>query len=112
MFACVLIALATMIVSALAHHLGFVEKAYKEASQITACIRCTVFWSTLFVLTITDKCHLFIAIGLSFIVSYLAVWFDLLLGYLAKFYDRIWQKQSNKQEQTTRPKNRSRSVNK
>ena len=95
----VLIAAAVMIIATLAHHLGFVEKAYEEARQIVGCVRCTVFWTTLLVLTIVGHCHLFVAVGLSFICSYAAIWLELFYDKLAKIYERIWQRQQKQRRE-------------
>lgn len=85
------IALAVMIAAVIAHHLGFVEEAYRVAGKIAGCIRCTTFWITLLAL-IEYSCDPIPAAVLSFFAAYLSHWVDLLLGRLAEIYDRIWQR--------------------
>jgi hypothetical protein len=89
-----IVAIVSMVVISVAHHLGFVEKAYAICGEIAKCAMCSTMWGTLAVLLICG-CHIFEAIALSFFVAYASNWFGLILGRLAKLYDKLWQK-SNK----------------
>ena len=83
-----------MAVISTAHHLGFVEKAYAVCGKIAECAMCSTMWGTLVVLLILGS-DFFEAVGLSFFVAYLSNWFGLLLAWLAKKYDKLWQKNNN-----------------
>ena len=56
---------------------------------------CCSLWGTLVVLLLTDH-GLLEAIALSFLVAYLSNWFGLLLSWLSKKYEILWQR-SNRQ---------------
>lgn len=90
------IAIASMVVISTAHHLGFVEKAYQMCKDIAGCAMCSTMWGTLLVLLLLG-CSLLKAIALSFFVAFLSNWFGLLLHALADLYEKIWQRQRNKQ---------------
>lgn len=85
------VATVSMIVIALAHHMGFIEKAYAVCGDIAKCPMCCTMWGTLVVLLLSG--HDFMgAVALSFIVAYLSNWFGLLLAWLSIKYDAIWQR--------------------
>lgn len=85
------VATVSMIVIALAHHMGFIEKAYAVCGDIAKCPMCCTMWGTLVVLLLSG--HDFMgSVALSFIVAYLSNWFGLLLAWLSIKYDAIWQR--------------------
>lgn len=87
----IVVATASMIVIVLAHHMGFIEKAYAVCGDIAKCPMCCSMWGTLVVLLLSG--HDFMeAVALSFIVAYLSNWFGLLLAWLSIKYDVIWQR--------------------
>ena len=87
----IVVATVSMIVIALAHHMGFIEKAYAVCGDIAKCPMCCSMWGTLVVLLLSG--HDFMeAVALSFIVAYLSNWFGLLLAWLSIKYDVIWQR--------------------
>ncbi len=92
-----IVAISSAGIITLAHHLGFVKKAYAVAGSIAKCPMCSAFWGTLAVLLLME-CRLLEAVALSFIVAYVSNWFGLLLGVLNRVYDKIWQKVNRKKE--------------
>lgn len=86
-----LIALIAMMLATLAHHLGLPEAIARVVLKVAKCPKCLSFWLALFVL-ILFGCNAFVAIGLSLIAAYLSFWLGLLLGWLNRKYDELWQK--------------------
>lgn len=86
-----LIALIAMMLATLAQHLGLPEAIARVVLKVAKCPKCLSFWIALFVLAILG-CNIIVAIGLSLIVAYLSFWFGLLLGYLNRKYDELWQR--------------------
>lgn len=86
-----LIALIAMMLATLAQHLGLPEAVARVVLRVAKCPKCLSFWVALFVLVLSG-CNVFVAIGLSLIVAYLSFWFGLLLGWLNRNYDQLWQK--------------------
>lgn len=86
-----LIALIVMMFATLAHHLGLPEAIARVGLKVAKCPKCLSFWIALLVLVFVG-CNAFFAIGLSLIVAYLSFWFGLLLGWLNRKYDELWQR--------------------
>lgn len=86
-----LIALIVMMLATLAHHLGLPEAIARIGLKIAKCPKCLSFWIALLVLVLV-RCNVLIAIGLSLIVAYLSFWFGLILGWLNRKYDKLWQR--------------------
>lgn len=84
-------ALIAMAMAALSHHLGLSEAMSKVISKVLKCPRCLSFWTVLLVLVLHGY-NVFFAIGLSLLMAYLAIWSELLLGYLNQLYEKLWQK--------------------
>lgn len=86
-----MIALIVMMLATLAHHLGLPEAIARIGLKIAKCPKCLSFWIALLVLVLV-RCNVLIAIGLSLIVAYLSFWFGLILGWLNRKYDKLWQR--------------------
>lgn len=86
-----LIALIAMMLATLAHHLGLPEAIARVGLKVAKCPKCLSFWIALLVLELFGY-NVFIAIGLSLIVAYLSFWFGLILGWLNRKYDELWQR--------------------
>lgn len=84
-------ALIAMAMATLSHHLGLSEAMSKVISKVLKCPRCLSFWTVLLVLVL-HRYNVFFAIGLSLLMAYLAIWSELLLGYLNQLYEKLWQK--------------------
>ena len=86
-----IVAIASMCIILIAHHLGFIGKAYSVIGEIARCPMCSVFWGTIVIL-LYYGCSIFEAIALSFAVAYLSNWAAILLDLLSKSNDKLWQK--------------------
>jgi hypothetical protein len=86
-----IVAITSMCVVLIAHHLGFIGKAYAVIGEIARCSMCSVFWCTALVLWYYGA-SAFEIIALSFVVAYLSNWVAILLDVLSKSNDRLWQK--------------------
>lgn len=84
-------AIVSMCVVLIAHHLGFVEKAYNVVGEIARCPMCSVFWVTLGVLWY-NGIDTIEAIALSFIMAYISNWCAIGVEYLSKLYEIVWQR--------------------
>ncbi len=94
----VLIAVLTAAATAVAHHLGLVEKVAETASEIAGCPRCTVFWTVVAVLLLTGV-PLLQTLLLAMLLAYLTDWLGLVLADFAELYDRLWQRQKRRRNQ-------------
>lgn len=86
-----IVAIVSMCVVLIAHHLGFVEKAYAVVGEIAKCPMCSVFWVTVAVLWYYGA-NIVEAIALSFFVAYLSNWCAIGVEYLSKLYEIVWQR--------------------
>lgn len=84
-------AIVSMCVVLIAHHLGFVEKAYNVVGEIARCPMCSVFWVTLGVLWY-NNIDTIEAIALSFIMAYLYNWVAIGLELLSTLNEIVWQR--------------------
>lgn len=85
------IALIAMLVAVLAQHLGLSEAVARIILKVAKCPKCLTFWCVLGAELVTQE-NLLVAIGLSLMCAYLVSWVGLLLVYLYKLYDRLWQR--------------------
>ena len=79
----------------MAIHLGLVEAICttifgRKDLPVISCPRCLTFWSIL-VLLLFSHIPPLKTIATSFLGSYLSIWFDLFLGYLDKWYEKIYE---------------------
>lgn len=86
-----IVAIASMCVILVAHHLGFISKVYAIIGEIARCPMCSVFWGTVVILLYYD-CDISEVIALSFVMAYLSNWVAILLDMLSKANDILWQK--------------------
>lgn len=87
----VLIALLSMMVLVTANHLGLSEAVSSVLSKVLRCPKCLSFWGTLFILLYLGEKSI-VAVGLSVAISYLSHWFGLLLIFLNKKYNQLWER--------------------
>lgn len=85
------IALIAMLVAVLAQHLGLSEAVARIILKIAKCPKCLTFWCVL-VVEMTMHDNILVAIGLSLMCAYLVSWAGLLLEYLYKLYNELWQR--------------------
>ena len=86
-----IVAITSMCVVLIAHHLGFIGKAYAVAGEIARCSMCSVFWCTALVLWHYGA-SAFEIIALSFVVAYLSNWVGIAVELLSRLYEMVWQK--------------------
>lgn len=86
-----IVAITSMCVILVAHHLGFIGKAYAVIGEIARCPMCSVFWGTVAILLYYGY-NIFEVVALSFAMAYLSNWVAVLLDMLSKSNDRLWQK--------------------
>ena len=86
-----IVAIASMGTILIAHHLGFIGKAYSVIGEIAQCPMCSVFWGTAVILLYCGY-NILEVIALSFTMAYLTNWVAILLDLLSKSNDKLWQK--------------------
>lgn len=86
-----LVALVAMIVAVLACHLGLSEAIAKVVSKVARCPKCLTFWLVLLVLMVSCD-NTIVAISLSLLCAYLSNWLGLLLMWLNKTYNKVWER--------------------
>ena len=78
----------------LANHMGLVgaaEKVTRRKFKIISCSKCSTFWTVLIYLLFMGN-HFVTSIATAFALSYTAIWFELLLGYLSNIYESAYDK--------------------
>ncbi len=78
----------------LANHMGLisaVEKRIKHELPILNCVKCSTFWVVLIYL-IHNNTAMIMAIATAFLSSYLAIWLELLFGFIDVCYGSIYNK--------------------
>lgn len=86
-----LTAIAVMVVASVAVHLSLSQSVMAVVARVCKCHKCLSFWATLAVL-LWSGCSPIAAILLSLTVSYLSNWFGLLLVWLNRKYNKLWEK--------------------
>lgn len=85
------------------NHLGLCEalsKMIKYEFKILSCSKCFTFWSCLIYQSLTGV-NIIRSIALSFVMAYVAMWFELLLSLLSKCYEWIYTKVFTTEEAIT-----------
>ena len=86
--ACIVFTCVTM------NHLGLI-KAIEESTEteilILDCPKCSTFWCVLFYSVLTSK-QVIAPLAISFLASYLAIWLELLEGFIDTLYMKIYEK--------------------
>ena len=86
--------LMLMVIVVLFNHMGLreaVEKVLGYKFRILSCAKCGTFWLSLMFL-VGNGTHLIASIMLSFVMAYIALWFELLLAVMAKCYESTYDK--------------------
>ena len=77
-----------------ANHLGLV-KAIEDAAhrelRIVNCPKCFSFWSVLAYTVITSR-NAITSLAISFLCSYIALWLELLEGFIDTLYMKVYEK--------------------
>ena len=87
----IVFAIAVMIGCTLAVHLNLPQAISMVVSRICKCHKCLTFWGTMIILAIVG-CNVIIAAMLAILMAYLSNWFAMLLVWLNKKYDELWQR--------------------
>lgn len=90
MIAVVLVAMCCV----LAINMGLVdaiEETLHYKFRVLNCCKCLTFWSTLIV-GLFQRGGILASVATAFICAYLALWLDLALSYLSKYYNRWYEK--------------------
>lgn len=87
----VLIAIAVMMTATVAVHMALPQAISSVVAKVSKCHKCLSFWSALVVLVVA-RCNVIVAVLLSLGVSYLSNWFGLLLIWLNRKYNELWQR--------------------
>lgn len=78
------------------NHLGLVaaiESATKRELPIVNCPKCLTFWSVLaYLIVLPDSLPFWEGLGVGFLSSYLAIWLELLEGYIDTLYLKLYEK--------------------
>lgn len=85
------VTLTAFIVALLAHHLGLAEAIAGVVGRALKCVKCLVFWTVQLAVYMYSYDPLY-AVGIALSCSYLSHWAGLLLMWLNKIYNKIWQK--------------------
>ena len=87
-------AVVIMFICTAMNHMGLVGAVEDELGfelPIVGCIKCSTFWITFTYLLFTQKAIL-IPMATAFILSYLSVWLELLMGFIDSFYIKCYEK--------------------
>lgn len=87
-------ALMPMVCVVLFNHMGLCEAAERVLHykfRILSCSKCGTFWMTLITLLVGGT-KLLESVTVSFVMAYIALWLELLLAAMAKFYESTYDK--------------------
>lgn len=83
-----------MICVVLFNHMGLceaTEKVLHYKFKVLSCSKCGTFWLTLIALLIGGM-GILESVTLSFVMAYLALWLELLLAAMCRFYEKQYDK--------------------
>ena len=83
-------ALIAMMVACLAQHLGLPQALADVMTKVADCPKCFTFWITLIVLLIVGG-NILIAIMLAVLMAYASYYWGLVIMWMKKRYDKLWQ---------------------
>lgn len=92
----IVFAIAVMIGCTLAVHLNLPQAISMVVSRVCKCHKCLTFWGTMIILVAIAGCNVIIAAMLAILMAYLSNWFAMLLVWLNKKYDELWQRLNQK----------------
>lgn len=91
----------------MAIHMGLIDAILKvygiqdKEIPIIRCPKCLTFQSVLWFMVLFTSYNVIICVATAFLTSYLAIWFDLLLGILWSYYERIYNNLSEEGGETS-----------
>lgn len=77
-----------------ANHLGLVkaiEDTLHRELRIVNCPKCLTWWSSL-VYSMITSCEPIPSLAISFLASYVAIWFELFEGFIDTLYQKLYDK--------------------
>lgn len=83
----------------MAIHMGLVDavlevlRLQNRHIPVIQCPKCLTFHAVLWFLILTGE-NVILSLATAFLTSYLAIWFDLLLGIMDYYYERIYKRTS------------------
>lgn len=83
-------ALIAMMVACMAQHLGLPQALADVMAKVADCPKCFTFWITLIVLLIVGG-NILIAIMLAVLMAYASYYWGLVIMWMKKRYDKLWQ---------------------
>lgn len=94
--------IALIVVSAvLINHLGLIEaieKVIRHKLPIVNCCKCLSFWSVL--VYSLFSIDIITSLAISFVSAYLAIWLELLCGFIDTLYNRCYENLYTKKTET------------
>lgn len=77
-------------------HLGLVDAVLgvygiEDRVPIVTCPKCLTFWSVLCFQTFTGH-NIIMSVAIAFLACYVAIWFDLFLGYMDMLYEEFYHR--------------------
>lgn len=75
-----------------ANHLGLIsamEKVIRHSIPIANCPRCLTFWMVL-ATTFLSGWNMIASLAISFLCSYIAIWLELLMGFIDLLFNKIY----------------------
>lgn len=81
-----------MVCCTLFNHMGLceaIEKVIKHKIPIINCVKCFTFWSCLIYMILT-KYDILLSLFIAFIMSYISLWLEMILGYMTMIYNKIY----------------------
>lgn len=88
-------ALIAMMMAYLAQYLGLPQALAAVIAKVAKCPKCFTFWITLIVLLIVGG-NVLIAIMLAVLMAYASYYWSLVIMWMQKKYDKLWQSISRK----------------
>ena len=87
-------AAAIMFICVAMNHMGLIktiEQEIEHSLPILNCVKCSAFWCTLVYLFYTSKTFI-LPVAVAFLLSYAAVWLELLMGFIDSIYLKLYEK--------------------
>ena len=87
-------AVAIMFICTAMNHMGLVDAAEDIVGHeipVLNCVKCSSFWLTLTYFIFTTRTLLY-PIAAAFVLSYLSVWLELLMGFIDSIYMKCYEK--------------------
>lgn len=91
-----------MLTVVLMHHMGLTSAIADVISKIMGCAKCVTYWSCMVVLY-AYGCSIFIAIVISAVLAYTALWCGPILERLNDIHNELWKRNRERRKARRRP---------